>query len=104
LLLTELGTLSGSGQQRFEKWLSALTDSAFPSLDEVFSLANCRRRDARMWPARWWRLNCVTASTRHSSAPKKGKTSLGAQIKMSPPQAAKLIHQAGGLAVLAHRG
>jgi len=106
LLLTELSRFQEVRQQRIREMVARINELGLPlSVDDVFSLANCQS-PGRPHVAR----ALVEAELCHSVDEaferflKKGKPAWVPKFKMSANEAIELIHQAGGLAVMAHPG
>jgi len=105
-LRDELAHLQKVRQQRIHEMAARLQHVGVPlQAEAVFSLANCRA-PGRPHVARTLvqqRL-CGSLDEAFERFLKKGKPAWVPKFKMSAVQAIELIHQAGGLAVMAHPG
>jgi hypothetical protein len=106
LLLTELARFQQVRQDRIREMVVRINGLGFPlSVDDVFSLANCRS-PGRPHVARALVQAelCGSIDEAFERFLKKGRPAWVPKFKMSAPEAIELIHQARGLAVLAHPG
>lgn len=105
-LLAEIAKFQYVRQQRIREMVARINELNIPlNADEVFALANCRSPGrphvARaMVKARF----CGTLDEAFERFLKKGRPAWVPKAKMSALEAVELIHQAGGLAVMAHPG
>jgi len=105
-LLTELKKFQKVRQDRIREMVSRINAAGIPlPVDDVFTLANCQS------PGRPHIARALTAGEFCSSPDeaferflKKGRPAWVPKFKMSAPDAIALIHQAGGLAAMAHPG
>ena len=105
-LLTEMAKFQAVRQNRIREMVARLNLLGIPlQADAVFALANCRSPGrphvARTLVQAGFCANLDEAFERFL---KKNRPAWVPKFKMSAPQAIGLIHQAGGLAVLAHPG
>jgi len=106
LLLTELGRFQKVRQQRIREMVGRINDLGIPlQVDDVFSLASCQS-PGRPHVARALveAELCNSIDEAFERFLKKGKPAWVPKFKMAANQAIELIHQAGGLAVMAHPG
>ena len=105
-LLGEIATFQKVRQQRIREMVARINELNIPlNADDVFALANCRS-PGRPHVARALvkaRL-CGTLDEAFERFLKKGRPAWVPKAKMSALDAIELIHQAGGLAVMAHPG
>ena len=106
LLLRELAKFQEVRQQRIHEMCAKLNQVGIPlKAESVFALANCRSPGrphvARALVQEGFSANLDQAFERFL---KKGKPAWVPKCKMSALDAINLIHQAGGLAVMAHPG
>lgn len=105
-LLRELAKFQEVRQQRIEEMCSKLNEVGVPLRAEtVFALANCRA-PGRPHVARTLVQEgfCGGLDEAFERFLKKGKPAWVPKFKISAREAIQLIHQAGGLAVMAHPG
>jgi predicted metal-dependent phosphoesterase TrpH len=105
-LLEELAKFQAVRQNRIREMTARLNALGIPLRAEtVFTLANCRA-PGRPHVARALVQEgfCADLDTAFERFLKKGKPAWVPKFKMSAAQAIGLLHQAGGLAVLAHPG
>jgi predicted metal-dependent phosphoesterase TrpH len=105
-LLTEIGKFQAVRQNRIREMVARLNELNVPlEADAVFALANCRSPGrphvARALVKAGLVANLDEAFERFL---KKNRPAWVPKAKMSAPTAIELIHQAGGLAVMAHPG
>jgi 3',5'-nucleoside bisphosphate phosphatase len=103
-LLTELAKFQEVRQQRIREMVERINRHGIPLREEtVFTLANCRS-PGRPHVARAMVQEgfCGSLDEAFERFLKKGKPAWVPKFKMSARDAIELIHQAGGLAVLAH--
>lgn len=103
-LLSELAKFQIVRQQRIREMVARLNSLDIPLASEaVFALANCaspgRPHVARALVQAG---QCATLDEAFDRFLKKGKPAWVPKFKISAPDAIALIHEAGGLAVLAH--
>jgi len=105
-LVGEIAKFQQVRQQRIREMVARINELNIPlSPDDVFALANCRS-PGRPHVARALvkaRL-CGTLDEAFERFLKKGRPAWVPKAKMSALEAVELIHQAGGLAVMAHPG
>ena len=105
-LLAELGKFQTVRQDRIREMVARINQLGIPLLvDDVFSLASCRS-PGRPHVARALMEGefCGSLDEAFERFLKKGRPAWVPKFKMSAPEAIALIHQAGGLAVMAHPG
>src|ERR1051325_1309238 len=105
-LLTELAKFQIVRQNRIRDMVARLNELNVPlKAEAVFELANCRS-PGRPHVARALVQagHCKSHDQAFERFLKKGRTAWVPKAKMSALQAIELIHQAGGLAVMAHPG
>src|SRR5207247_1804340 len=105
-LLEELAKFQQVRHQRIYEMVQRLNELRIPlQVEAVFSLANChspgRPHVARALVQGGW---CSSLDEAFDRFLKKGKPAWIPKFKIGAPEAIGLIHQAGGLAVLAHPG
>ena len=103
-LLTELAKFQEVRQNRIREMVERINDHGIPlRAESVFTLANCRS-PGRPHVARAMVQEgfCSGMDEAFERFLKKGKPAWVPKFKMSAAEAIELIHQAGGLAVLAH--
>jgi len=106
VLLTRLAECQQVRQDRIRHMVARINDLGIPlAVQDVFELANCRS-PGRPHVARalWQREFCGSIDEAFDRFLKKGKPAWAPKLKMSTQEAIDLIHQAGGLAVMAHPG
>src|SRR5258706_1131672 len=106
LLLARLAECQRVRQERIRQMVARINEMGIPlAVDDVFALANCRS-PGRPHVARtlWEREFVSSIDEALERFLKKGKPAWVPKLKMSAQEAIDLIHQAGGLAVLAHPG
>jgi len=105
-LLSEIALFQKVRQNRIHEMVARLNELNIPlKADDVFALANCRSPAVRTLPARWSKPVIVERWTKPSSDFSKRIGPPGFQRRKCPRSLAfELIHQAGGLAVMAHPG
>lgn len=105
-LVTEIAKFQKVRQERIREMVARINELNIPlKVEEVFALANCRS-PGRPHVARAMvqaRL-CGTLDEAFERFLKKGRPAWVPKAKMSALEAIELIHQAGGLAVMAHPG
>ena len=105
-LVSEIAKFQQVRQQRIREMVARINELNIPlNVDDVFALANCRS-PGRPHVARALvkaRL-CGTLDEAFERFLKKGRPAWVPKAKMSALEAIELIHQAGGLAVMAHPG
>jgi hypothetical protein len=106
VLLTRIGEFQAVRQNRIREMVAALNKLGIPlQAESVFALANCkspgRPHVARALVKEKLIGNLDEAFERYL---KKGRPAWVPKTKMSALEAVELIHQAGGLAVMAHPG
>jgi predicted metal-dependent phosphoesterase TrpH len=105
-LVSEIAKFQKVRQQRIREMVARINELNIPlDAEEVFALANCRS-PGRPHVARALvkaRL-CGTLDEAFERFLKKGRPAWVPKAKMSAFEAIELIHQAGGLAVMAHPG
>jgi predicted metal-dependent phosphoesterase TrpH len=105
-LLAEIAKFQNVRQDRIREMVARINELNIPlQADDVFALANCRSPGrphvARaLVKARY----CGTLDEAFERFLKKGRPAWVPKAKMSALEAVELIHQAGGLAVMAHPG
>ncbi|MBI5384232.1 MAG: PHP domain-containing protein [Verrucomicrobia bacterium] len=105
-LLTELARFQGVRQNRIREMVARLNGLGIPlAADTVFRLANCRA-PGRPHVARALVQagHCTSLDEAFDRFLKKGKPAWVPKFKISAADAIALIHEADGLAVLAHPG
>lgn len=105
-LLTEIARFQIVRQNRIREMVARLNELAIPlHADEVFALANCRS-PGRPHVARALVQggHCANHDEAFERFLKKNRPAWVPKAKMSALDAVELIHQAGGLAVMAHPG
>jgi predicted metal-dependent phosphoesterase TrpH len=105
-LLAELAKFQKVRQDRIREMVSRINQMGIPLLvEDVFTLANCRS-PGRPHVARALTEGefCGSLDEAFERFLKKGRPAWVPKFKMSAPEAIALIHQAGGLAVMAHPG
>jgi len=105
-LLQQLARFQQVRQDRIREMVSRINQAGIPLLvDDVFTLANCRS-PGRPHVARALAAGefCGSLDEAFERFLKKGKPAWVPKFKMSVHEAIELIHQAGGLAVMAHPG
>jgi predicted metal-dependent phosphoesterase TrpH len=105
-LLTEIGKFQVVRQQRIRDMVARLNELNVPlPVESVFKLANCqspgRPHVARALVKAGL---CRSLDEAFERFLKKGRPAWVPKAKMSAPEGIELIHQAGGLAVMAHPG
>ena len=105
-LLTELARFQSVRQNRIREMVARLNELAIPlQAEEVFALANCqspgRPHVARALVQAG---HCASHDEAFERFLKKNRPAWVPKAKMSALDAVELIHQAGGLAVMAHPG
>jgi predicted metal-dependent phosphoesterase TrpH len=105
-LLRELGKFQQVRQDRIREMVARLNQLSVPvQADAVFALANCRSPGrphlARMLVKEGF---CSSLDEAFERFLKKGRPAWVPKFKMSAVEAIQLIHQAGGVAVMAHPG
>ena len=106
VLLRELAKFQQVRQDRIREMVGRINQLGIPlPVDDVFTLANCRS-PGRPHVARALTEGefCASIDEAFERFLKKGKPAWVPKFKMSAQQAINLIHQAGGLAVMAHPG
>ena len=105
-LLSEIGKFQSVRQDRIREMVARINELNIPlQVEDVFALANCRS-PGRPHVARAMvkaRL-CGTLDEAFDRFLKKGRPAWVPKAKMSALEGIQLIHQAGGLAVMAHPG
>ena len=105
-LVREISKFQAVRQERIREMVAAINKLNVPlKADDVFALANCRS-PGRPHVARAL-INaglCGTLDEAFERFLKKGRPAWVPKAKMSALEAIQLIHQAGGLAVMAHPG
>lgn len=105
-LVSEIAKFQKVRQQRIHEMVARINELNIPlNVEDVFALANCRS-PGRPHVARALvkaRL-CGTLDEAFERFLKKGRPAWVPKAKMSALEAIELIHQAGGLAVMAHPG
>lgn len=105
-LVREISKFQTVRQERIREMVAAINKLGVPlKADDVFALANCRS-PGRPHVARAL-INaglCRTLDEAFERFLKKGRPGWVPKAKMSALEAIELIHQAGGLAVMAHPG
>jgi 3',5'-nucleoside bisphosphate phosphatase len=105
-LLSEIGKFQNVRQDRIREMVARINELNIPlQVEDVFALANCRS-PGRPHVARAMvkaRL-CGTLDEAFDRFLKKGRPAWVPKAKMSALEGIELIHQAGGLAVMAHPG
>ena len=105
-LLSEIGRFQTVRQNRIREMVAHLNRLHIPlAADAVFALANCKS-PGRPHVARAL-VNaglCASLDEAFERFLKKNRPAWVPKMKMSAPEAIELIHQAGGLAVMAHPG
>ena len=105
-LLTELAKFQEVRQERIREMVARLNQLGIPlPVEDVFKLANCRA-PGRPHVARALVQAglCVSLDVAFERFLKKGKPAWVPKFRMTAADAIKLIHHAGGLAVMAHPG
>jgi 3',5'-nucleoside bisphosphate phosphatase len=105
-LLEQLARFQQVRQDRIREMVKRINQAGVPlSVEDVFNLANCRS-PGRPHVARALVENefCSNLDEAFERFLKKGKPAWVPKFKMSVGEAIELIHQAGGLAVMAHPG
>jgi 3',5'-nucleoside bisphosphate phosphatase len=105
-LLAELARCQAVRQNRIREMVARLNELHVPlEADEVFALADCRS-PGRPHVARALVQagHCASHDEAFQQFLKKGRPAWVPKAKMSALEAIELIHQAGGLAVMAHPG
>jgi predicted metal-dependent phosphoesterase TrpH len=105
-LLAEIATFQKVRQNRVREMVARLNQMQIPlAAEAVFTLANCRSPGrphvARALVAAG---HCGSLDEAFDRFLKKNRPAWVPKFKMSAPDAIELIHQAGGVAVLAHPG
>jgi predicted metal-dependent phosphoesterase TrpH len=105
-LQTELAKFQQVRQQRIHEMVARLAGLGVPvKAEAVFALANCRSPGrphvARTLVQGGW---CSSLDEAFERFLRKGKPAWVPKFKMSALESIELIHQAGGLAVMAHPG
>src|SRR6266404_3829506 len=106
ILLTRLAECQQARQNRIRHMVARINEMGIPlAVEDVFQLANCRS-PGRPHVARalWEREFCGSIDEAFDRFLKKGRPAWAPKFKMSALEAIDLIHQAGGLAVMAHPG
>ena len=106
VLLRELAKFQQVRQDRIREMVGRINSLGIPlPVDDVFTLANCRS-PGRPHVARALTEGefCGSIDEAFERFLKKGKPAWVPKFKMSAQQAIDLIHQAGGLAAMAHPG
>lgn len=105
-LLTELAKFQAVRQNRIREMVARLNHLGIAlHADAVFALANCRSPGRpHVGRALVQAGFCATQDEAFERFLKKNRPAWVPKFKMSAPEAIELIHQAGGLAVLAHPG
>jgi predicted metal-dependent phosphoesterase TrpH len=106
LLLEQLARFQEVRRQRIHEMVGRLNSMKIPlQVEAVMTLANCRAPGrphiARALVQGGW---CSSLDEAFERFLKKGKPAWAPKFKISAPDAIGLIHQAGGLAALAHPG
>jgi predicted metal-dependent phosphoesterase TrpH len=106
VLLTELAKFQDVRQNRIREMCARLNEMKVPlSADAVFRIANCRSPGRpHVGRALVQAGICSSLDEAFDRFLKKGKPAWVPKFKMSAEDAIQLIHQAGGLAVMAHPG
>ena len=105
-LIAEIAKFQKVRQERIREMVARINELNIPlNVDEVFALANCRS-PGRPHVARAMvkAKLCGTLDEAFERFLKKGRPAWVPKAKMSALEAIELIHQAGGLAVMAHPG
>lgn len=105
-LLAEITKFQNVRQQRIREMVARINELNIPLIaDDVFALANCRS-PGRPHVARALVKGrfCGTLDEAFERFLKKGRPAWVPKAKMSALEGIELIHQAGGLAVMAHPG
>jgi predicted metal-dependent phosphoesterase TrpH len=105
-LLSEITKFQNVRQNRIREMVARLNELDVPlKVDDVFALANCRS-PGRPHVARAMVKASLSGSLDEAFERylKKGRPAWVPKMKMSAGEGIELIHQAGGLAVLAHPG
>jgi len=105
-LVAELSKFQKVRQQRIREMVSRINDLGIPlNVEDVFALANCRS-PGRPHVARAMvkAKLCRTLDEAFERFLKKGRPAWVPKAKMSALEGIELIHDAGGLAVMAHPG
>lgn len=105
-LLSELARFQEVRQNRIREMVARINEAGVPlSVEAVFRLANCRSPGrphvARAMVQEGY---CRTHDEAFDRFLKRGKPAWVPKCKMSALEAIELLHQAGGLAVMAHPG
>jgi predicted metal-dependent phosphoesterase TrpH len=103
-LLTELGRFQAIRQNRIREMVARLNELHVPlDADEVFALADCRSPGRpHIARALVQAGHCASHDEAFQQFLKKGRPAWVPKAKMSAFEGIELIHQAGGLAVMAH--
>ena len=105
-LLTQIARFQAVRQNRIREMVARLNQLKMPlSADAVFALANCRA-PGRLHVARALVAAglCASLDEAFERFLKKNRPAWVPKFKMSGKEALELVHQAGGVAVLAHPG
>src|SRR5207237_1633815 len=104
LLLSELAKFQEVRQSRIREMTAKLNQAGVPLRAEaVFALANCRAPGRpHVAGARVQEVFCASLDEAFERFLRKGKPAWVPKFKISALEAINLIHQAGGLAVMAH--
>ena len=105
-LLAEIGKFQVVRQQRIRDMVARLNELNVPLRAEaVFALANCRSPGRPHVARALVKAGlCRSLDEAFERFLKKGRPAWVPKAKMSAPEGIELIHQAGGLAVMAHPG
>jgi 3',5'-nucleoside bisphosphate phosphatase len=106
LLLAETGKFQGVRQNRIREMVSRLNQMGVPlEAEGVFALANCRAPGRPHIARALVQAGlCASLDEAFERFLKKNRPAWVPKFKMSAPDAIELIHQAGGVAVMAHPG
>jgi 3',5'-nucleoside bisphosphate phosphatase len=105
-LLTEMAKFQAVRQQRIRDMVARINELGVPlDVESVFTLANCRA-PGRPHVARALVKagHCTSLDEAFERFLKKNRPAWAPKMKMSALEAIALIHEAGGLAVMAHPG
>src|SRR3954468_11040897 len=106
LLLSEIAKFQAVRQNRIREMVARLNELNVPlRVDDVFALANCRSPGRPHVARALVKAGlCNSLDEAFERFLKKNRPAWVPKAKMSAMQAIELIHQAGGLAVIAHPG
>jgi 3',5'-nucleoside bisphosphate phosphatase len=104
-LLTDIARFQAVRQNRIHEMVARSTSWRAAQVETVFALANCKSPGRPHVARALVKAGLVGTWTRRSSVfLKKGRPAWVPKAKMSALEGVELIHQAGGLAVMAHPG